>query len=345
MEENNYKYMVCTRCMTYNHAPYIEDALRGFAMQETTFPVVYAVIDDASTDGEPEVLRKWVDENLEFENGASVWQDMPYGQLSVAPLKGKPLSLFVMLLLNENHYSMRKSKIPYIEEWQNRAKYLASCEGDDYWIVSNKLQMQVDFLENHPDYVLCHTDFEATAKRHTHYKEKFEDGNYIPGMFHFGFMIGTLTVMYRAETYKEIPKYYIGKGWPMGDKPLWYELARFGKIKYLPIVTAMYRILPTSASHFNDAEKQIRFKEAGLEITRFYADKYGIVLKNEGFTSAFYTSLLMYAFKFNSKELAEKYYHEAKSKKLLSLEGTLYFYAAKYQFVGKVVRLIITKLR
>ena len=57
MKDSAYKYMVCTRCFTFNHAPYIVDAMNGFVMQETTFPVITIIVDDASTDGEPEVIR------------------------------------------------------------------------------------------------------------------------------------------------------------------------------------------------------------------------------------------------------------------------------------------------
>ena len=65
MKEQGEKYMVCTRCFTYNQAPYIVDAMNGFAMQETTFPVVSLIVDDASTDGEPDVIRKYISENFQ----------------------------------------------------------------------------------------------------------------------------------------------------------------------------------------------------------------------------------------------------------------------------------------
>ena len=50
--ESEYKYMACTQCMTYNHSPYILETLKGFAIQQTSFPIVFCVIDDASPDGE-----------------------------------------------------------------------------------------------------------------------------------------------------------------------------------------------------------------------------------------------------------------------------------------------------
>lgn len=155
--ERTFEYMVSTQCFTYNQAPYIEDTLRGFAMQETSFPVVNIIVDDASTDKEPEVLRKWVHNNLLIDKGEEKWRILPYGELAVGKLKKNIKSTFVVLLLNENHYQrgLKQKRLEYISEWKVNAKYHALCEGDDYWIHPMKLQCQVDFMESHPEYSMC----------------------------------------------------------------------------------------------------------------------------------------------------------------------------------------------
>ena len=116
--EKQYKYMVCTSCMTYNHAPYITDAMNGFTMQETSFPVVYLITDDASTDGEPEVIRQYLSEHFQE----------PYRQeesenyyLLCAIHKTNPNCNFVVFLLKYNHRSIRKSKLAYQSEWRDRS--------------------------------------------------------------------------------------------------------------------------------------------------------------------------------------------------------------------------------
>lgn len=154
--ERTYKYMVCTRCFTYNHARYIEDAMRGFAMQEVNFPVVSVIVDDASTDGEADILKEWALNNL-VPNGEKIWQEMPYGLLSVAHLQGKANQTFVIILLKVNHYQQGngKQRYDYISEWYDQSKYHTMCEGDDYWIHPLKLQRQVDFMESHLDYSMC----------------------------------------------------------------------------------------------------------------------------------------------------------------------------------------------
>lgn len=125
MESN--EIMVSIVCNTYNHEKYIEDALEGFVNQKTNFPFEVLVMDDASTDGTADIIREY---------------EKKYPDLI------KPIYQTV----NQYSQGLRPGK-------QNRdratGKYLAYCEGDDYWIDDHKLQKQVDFLENHPNYSMC----------------------------------------------------------------------------------------------------------------------------------------------------------------------------------------------
>ena len=140
--EQEYKYMVATRCFTFNHAPYIEDAMNGFAMQETTFPVVTLIIDDASTDGEPEVIQKYIAEH--FQSPYRV-EETEYANIICAKHKTNANCDFVVFLLKYNHYSIKKNRQVYRNRWAEQSKYMAICEGDDYWIDNMKLQKQVVF--------------------------------------------------------------------------------------------------------------------------------------------------------------------------------------------------------
>lgn len=270
------KYIVATQCFTYNHSQYIEDSLKGFAIQETSFPVVYIIVDDASTDGEQEVLRKWVANSLYYEKGVEKWKKMSYGYMTFAPLKGNINSLFLILLLSENHYQTgrNKQKLEYISEWLDNAKYHAICEGDDYWIDPLKLQKQVDFLESNPDFGLVYTNhYNRTGDIITTFKEKgytsFDELLVSSG-------IGTLTSCYKAVLFNQYLKdvHPENKNWLMGDAPLWKYVAFHSKIKFLPDYTSVYRILENSASHSNDTDKQIAFVNSGYDIQKFFIDKY-----------------------------------------------------------------------
>lgn len=125
------KPLVAINCITYNHEPYLRDALEGFVMQETDFPFVAIVHDDASTDGTTAILREY----------AARYPD-----------------IILPIYETENQYSKRDGSVGRIMQAARNAtgaKYVAMCEGDDYWTDPQKLQKQIDFLESHLDYTMC----------------------------------------------------------------------------------------------------------------------------------------------------------------------------------------------
>ena len=110
-------------CITYNHGLFIRDAIEGFLMQETTFPVEIFIHDDASTDGAAEIVKEYAD---------------------------KYPNLFWTVLQTENQWSKENKNI-LTDYWQKqRGEFIALCEGDDYWIAKDKLQNQVEILLKDP---------------------------------------------------------------------------------------------------------------------------------------------------------------------------------------------------
>ena len=153
--DNNSNFLVRVSCMTYNQHAYITDALNGFVMQQTNFPFVCTIVDDASTDGEQEVIKKYVQDNFDLQDASVAYEkDTDYGHVIFAQHKTNKNCVFAVILLKETHYSQKNSKAPYLTEWLD-TKYIALCEGDDYWTDPLKLQRQVDFLEANVDYSLC----------------------------------------------------------------------------------------------------------------------------------------------------------------------------------------------
>lgn len=116
--------LVSIRCIVYNQEKYIEQCLDGFLMQETTFPFEAVVHDDASTDRTADIIR-------EYEK--------------------KYPTIIRPIYETENQYSKHNGSLIRIMDSAMRGKYVAACEGDDYWTDSKKLQLQAEALENNPD--------------------------------------------------------------------------------------------------------------------------------------------------------------------------------------------------
>lgn len=148
-------YLLCTECTTFNHEDFIADALRGFTMQITNLPTLFLIIDDASTDRTNEIILSFLKDSFTCTADAgSTWEDA-YSTYHFAIHKQNKNCHFLVLSLKKNLYQNPKLKEQIIRGWEKGAKYIARCEGDDYWTDSQKLQKQIDFLESHPDYSMC----------------------------------------------------------------------------------------------------------------------------------------------------------------------------------------------
>lgn len=336
-------FLVAVRSYTYNHSAYITETMNGFTMQKTSFPYVCIIVDDASTDGEPDVIRQYLNENFELGT-ASCHESVETDDyiMTFAQHKTNRNCYFAAYFLKYNHYRINKDKFPHFAKYYDHAKYVALCEGDDYWCHPEKLQMQVDFLENHTDYGMVHTDFNLTSGMRRHVKaDKNDDGVWFPRILDDNFNIGTATVVFRKAVFDSMPKLYLTKNWPMSDKAMWYEMAHESKIKYIPIVTACYRILETSASHSKDINKMIAFKNAGVEIRLFYADYYGIDLGTDGYGPCYYEDILRYACRLGEKSVARDYYNQARSKGVLSRKGLVFYLATLFPALKSFMELFI----
>ena len=194
--------LVAIRCITYNQAAYIRQCLDGFVMQRTDFDFVAIVHDDCSTDGTDVIVREYA-------------QRYP--------------NIIKPIFETENQYSKGDGSLSRImtQACNNTgAKYIAMCEGDDYWTDPLKLQKQVDFLEKHPEYGLCYTrarvwDQKGNKDRGILGKNQdFLDLLYVD-------YIPTCTTIIRIEAYDSYVREIASKkSWKMGDYPLFLYLPR-----------------------------------------------------------------------------------------------------------------------
>lgn len=135
--ENKPLVSICS--ITFNHAPYIKECLEGFLMQQCDFNFEILIHDDASTDATADIIREF---------------------------QGKYPQLIKPILQKENQWSQGIRNIQSKFNFSRaKGKYIALCEGDDYWTDPLKLQKQVDFLEQNPDYQMCFSSCELVKEK------------------------------------------------------------------------------------------------------------------------------------------------------------------------------------
>lgn len=242
--------MVTIRCITYNHEPYIRQCLEGFVIQKTNFRFEAIVHDDASTDKTADIIREYA---------------------------AKYPEIIKPIYETENQYSKHDGSLRRIMDAVCTGKYVAMCEGDDYWTDPLKLQKQVDFLENHEEYGMVHT----YARRFLQKEQTFS--KYLLGEPYNTFndlviknRVVTVTVFLR----KELLFNYIqdihpeSKKWKMGDYPMWLWFSYNSKIGFLNDVTSVYRNLEESASSTKNISRLVSFEQSVLEIKLFFSNLY-----------------------------------------------------------------------
>lgn len=245
------KFKVTVSCMTYNQSKYITDAMNGFTMQQTSFPFVCTIVDDASTDGEQEVIRKYVEDNFDFSDASvACHKETDYAHITYAQHKTNKNCFFAVLFLKENHYSQKKDKGPYLKEWRDGVEYMALCEGDDYWIVPDKLERQVEFLDENKEYTMCF--HRAVIMNYIGANSGLKcfdisDRNYSPTELFIEWIVPTASLLYRItiNQYKIVDKESILNG----DIFIVEQCAHCGKVFGMSEYMSVYRIQPSGVTY------------------------------------------------------------------------------------------------
>lgn len=248
--------LVSICCITYNHEQYIRDALDGFVMQKTNFPFEIVISDDCSKDNTRAIIAEYK------EKYPDLFHD-------VSPKKN--MGVFV--------------NFRYVQD-SAKGKYIALCEGDDYWTDPYKLQKQVDILEADETLMACCTN----CKIVDNYNNIIEDkrgsvvrdnitGRYnLRDFFRDDHFYPTLSVVYRNVNREEIrAKHFHTENAFLGDWTLWVCLLIYGDMYYLDEVTCVYRVNPMSVTHTVNrvarakANRDICYKVADI-LPNEYAD-------------------------------------------------------------------------
>lgn len=250
--------LVSICCLVYNHEPFLRQCLDGFVMQQTTFPFEAIVHDDASTDGSAAIIREYAE---------------------------KYPDIIKPIYETENQYSKHNGtdsifRLMVDAAMSPNSKYIALCEGDDYWTDPNKLQMQVDVMEADESIGLVHT----LARVYDQHREMFLDhlwGNPCQS-FEDELIVNrfiTLTTCFRKEVFIKARLFFrnhrqLHNPWKMGDYPLWLYISYYYNSHLIEKPTGVYRLLKYSASHNPDPQKLADFESSAYDVKFFFAKQF-----------------------------------------------------------------------
>ena len=209
------KPLVSVIMITYGHEKYIEEAIKGVFLQKTNFPLELIISNDKSPDSTDEIVKNII--------------------------KYAPENISVKYIQHPENIGMLPNLISTLK--MAAGKYIAVCEGDDYWIDEKKLQKQTDFLEKNEDFTLTfHNVFirnGETLRADLDYEKRLSSKNvYTINDLSKGNFIHTLSAVFRNMEI-EFPEWYFSSF--LGDYPIWLWLSKKGKIKYFPEKMGVYR--------------------------------------------------------------------------------------------------------
>jgi len=210
------KPLVSICCICYDQEQYIRQALDGFVMQQTSFPFEVVISDDCSKDGTRKVIAEY---------------------------KGKYPELIRDISPENNKGSM--SNWLYVQDCA-RGRYVAICEGDDYWTDPLKLQKQVDFLESHPDYSMCchgATVLNETKRKIDSGCERMTTREYFPEDAFPTWQIPTASIVYRREPVMAYPIVH-QQDFMAGDVVLILRCMHVGRVWGFAEHMSVYRMNP-----------------------------------------------------------------------------------------------------
>lgn len=252
-------------CLTYNHIKYIKDTFEGFLKQKTNYIYKIFVYDDASTDGTSDIVREYA---------------LKYPELFDAYVASENLYQHS----TQEEYA-RQMRILYSEHIQG--EYIAWCEGDDYWTAPDKLQMQIEYMENHPEcsmsaHASLWIDYQKKEKREYHpfNKDRYLTDNEI--ILQPTGNLSTASLVMRKDVLMKEDNFPLCD---VGDVPIQLSALYRGKIYYFDRVMSVYRYMHDnswSAVTDTDYYKTMLHSYYMLE---FYQ-------KYDGFTEKKYHSLI-----------------------------------------------------
>jgi len=237
---------VSIHCLCYNHEKFIVEALDGMVNQKTNFAYEIIVHEDASTDRSAEIVK-------EYE------QKYP--------------ELIKVIYQEKNQYSQNIDAFRTHMFPVSRGKYIAICDGDDFWCCEDKLQLQYDFLEAHPDtfMVACNSERIRTDGSKINNVVEVQGSRYIPVeelIFKNKSVPQQSSLMFRREFYEvEQPEWFYKT---VMDNRFRLFSACLGKVYYIDRVMAKYRAMVQGSYSMSLRKDQTHYKKQLTSAIEFF---------------------------------------------------------------------------
>lgn len=249
MKDEVYIGLMVTVCVvTYNQEKWIRKTLDSILAQETDCPFEVIIGEDHSTDGTRAICQEYADK---YKN--------------------------VSLLPDVENMGVTANWLRCIQA--GTGKYIMTCAGDDWWHNPKKIQLQVDFMEAHPECAVCYTDIDeyneishSTIKSYKTQKGfRPPEGSIQKDILLGNVYISAVTMCIRRSTFeKYIPaEEFVRRQFPREDWPTLLILAAHGEIRYVPVSTATYRVGQDSITWTSDYEKIFLRVQKDKEMTEY----------------------------------------------------------------------------
>ena len=317
---DNKNYIVSVLIVTYNQEQWIAQTIESVLAQQTTYPFEVIIGNDCSTDGTLAICESYA---AKYDN--------------------------VRVLTYDKNKGVVSNWVECIKD--SSGKYIMNCAGDDYWHNPNKIQLQVDFMENHPNCVISHTDYDRLLVKTNKIVSSYnQTKGIIPptGSIQKDVLSGreymaAVTICYRAE---ELKKYcpldtYVSMRFPREDWPTILILAAYGDVEYIPVSTATYRVGQVSITNTIDYDKIRKRYQLDKQMTEFLYTlfpEWGPFKDGWWYDTHVYHSLLVAAYENNDYSSAKEFAKKDPTSGLLKKMAKNFLTFQLYRFYRNLIR-------
>lgn len=293
--------------VTYNQEQWIRQTIESILAQKTDYPFEVIIGDDCSSDGTSSICIEYAEK---YNN--------------------------IKLIVHKQNQGLIGNWVSCVRECTG--KYIMNCAGDDFWHNSNKIQLQVDFMENHPNCVISHTDFDKLFVNNKRLVKSYNarecivppEGNIQKNVLSGQEKISAVTICYRTE---DLKKYcpldmYVSMRFPREDWPTILILSAYGDVCYIPVSTATYRVGQVSITNSIDYDKIRRRTQLDKQMTEYLYSlfpEFGPFKDGWWYDTYVYHSLLIAAYENNDYKNAKRFAKKDPQNGLLAKMAKTYF--------------------